>query len=151
MRHYPSDAPRLMPSILVVDDQRSNTVLLAGVLSRRGYQVETASSADEALAVVERAMPDLVLLDVFMPKVSGLELLATLRKNERTAALPVILVSALTDTDHIVMGLEQGANDYVTKPFILPILLARIEALLRSADLVKRLEVQKDLLSQLAA
>jgi diguanylate cyclase (GGDEF)-like protein len=137
--------------ILVVDDQKANTTLLSGALSRRGYRVTPTASANEALDLIESEMPDLVLLDIFMPKVSGLDLLESLRKSEKTQALPVILVSALSDTDHIVAGLGQGANDYVTKPFVLPILIARIEALLRSAELVKRLEVQTELLGKLAA
>jgi diguanylate cyclase (GGDEF)-like protein len=145
------DILQLVSHILVVDDQKANTTLLGGVLSRRGYDVTAAESAAEALSLLDRACPDLILLDIFMPKVSGLELLANLRQNPNTAALPVILVSGLSDTDHIVAGLEQGANDYITKPFILPILVARIEALLRAAQLVKRLELQKELLAELAA
>jgi two-component system cell cycle response regulator len=137
--------------ILVVDDQDTNRALLRGVLSRRGYKVTTAASGEEALAIIDGAPPDLVLLDIFMPKVSGLEVIEKLRQNDKTAALPVILVSALADTGHIVAGLDRGANDYVTKPFVTPVLLARIEALLRSAALVKRLEVQTELLAKLAA
>jgi two-component system, cell cycle response regulator len=137
--------------ILVVDDEPVNLTLLSKRLAHRGYQISTAASADEALAIINASRPDLVLLDIFMPKVSGVDLLRTLRENEATASLPVILVSALGDTAHIVRGLAEGANDYVTKPVNQPILLARIEALLRSTDMVRRLEVQTEILSRLAA
>ncbi|HVY46930.1 MAG TPA: diguanylate cyclase, partial [Minicystis sp.] len=96
-------------------------------------------------------VPDLVLLDVFMPETSGFEVLARLRGDPKTRTVPVIVVSALADTAHVVQGLERGANDYVTKPVVIPILTARIEALLRASALVKHLEVQKELLAKLAA
>jgi DNA-binding response OmpR family regulator len=137
--------------ILVVDDEPVNLTLLSKRLAQRGYQVSTAESADQALAVINADRPDIVLLDIFMPKVSGVDLLRTLREAEPTKALPVILVSALGDTSHIVRGLAEGANDYVTKPVNQPILVARIEALLRSSAMVRRLEVQTEILSRLAA
>jgi diguanylate cyclase (GGDEF)-like protein len=137
--------------ILVVDDEPVNLTLLSKRLAQRGYQVSTAESADQALAVINADRPDIVLLDIFMPKVSGVDLLRTLRESEPTKALPVILVSALGDTSHIVRGLAEGANDYVTKPVNQPILVARIEALLRSSAMVRRLEVQTEILSRLAA
>ena len=120
-------------------------------LERRGYQVATAISAEEARAELELGVPDLILLDVFMPKVSGFEFVRELRADPKTSRVPIILISALSDTQHIVEGLELGANDYVTKPIVMPILTARMEALLRSSELVRRLEVQTELLSKLAA
>ena len=137
--------------ILVVDDEPVNLTLLSKRLAHRGYEVSTAESADAALAIITANRPDLVLLDIFMPKVSGVDLLRTLRQTESTSSLPVILVSALGDTAHIVRGLAEGANDYVTKPVNQPILVARIEALLRSSQMVRRLEVQTEILSRLAA
>jgi len=137
--------------ILIVDDEPVNLKMLSTRLAQRGYDTSTAESADEALAAITAHQPDILLLDIFMPKVSGVDLLRTLRQDERTASLPVILVSALGDTSHIVRGLAEGANDYVTKPVNLPILVARIEALLRGAALVRRLEVQTEILSRLAA
>lgn len=137
--------------VLMVEDSRVSLEVYAQRLERRGYQVATAISAEEARAELEIALPDLILLDVFMPKVSGFELLRELRNTPKTATVPVILISALSDTKHIVEGLELGANDYVTKPIVMPILTARMEALLRSSELVRRLEVQTELLSKLAA
>ena len=137
--------------ILMVEDSRVSLEVYAQRLERRGYQMATAISADEARVELEAGVPDLILLDVFMPKVSGFEFVRELRANPKTSRVPIILISALSDTQHIVEGLELGANDYVTKPIVMPILTARMEALLRSSELVRRLEVQTELLSKLAA
>jgi len=135
----------------MVEDSRVSLEVYAQRLEKRGYQVATAISAEEARAELEAGVPDLILLDVFMPKVSGFEFLRELRGDPKTSRVPIILISALSDTQHIVEGLELGANDYVTKPIVMPILTARMEALLRSSELVRRLEVQTELLSKLAA
>jgi two-component system cell cycle response regulator len=135
----------------MVEDSRVSLEVYAQRLERRGYQVATAISAEEARAELELGVPDLILLDVFMPKVSGFEYVRELRADPKTSRVPIILISALSDTQHIVEGLELGANDYVTKPIVMPILTARMEALLRSSELVRRLEVQTELLSKLAA
>jgi two-component system cell cycle response regulator len=137
--------------ILMVEDSRVSLEVYAQRLERRGYQVATAISAEEARVELEAGLPELILLDVFMPKVSGFEFVRELRADPKTARIPIILISALSDTQHIVEGLELGANDYVTKPIVMPILTARMEALLRSSELVRRLEVQTELLSKLAA
>jgi len=137
--------------ILMVEDSRVSLEVYAQRLERRGYQMATAISADEARVELEAGVPDLILLDVFMPKVSGFEFVRELRADPKTSRVPIILISALSDTQHIVEGLELGANDYVTKPIVMPILTARMEALLRSSELVRRLEVQTELLSKLAA
>jgi diguanylate cyclase (GGDEF)-like protein len=137
--------------VLMVEDSRVSLEVYSQRLERRGYQLTTAISAEEARAALENGVPDLILLDVFMPKVSGFDLLRELRAASGTATTPIILISALSDTQHIVEGLELGANDYVTKPIVMPILTARMEALLRSSELVRRLEVQTELLSKLAA
>lgn len=137
--------------VLMVEDSRVSLEVYAQRLERRGYQVATALSAEAARVELESSLPDLILLDVFMPKVSGFDFLRELRSAPRTATTPIILISALSDTQHIVEGLELGANDYVTKPIVMPILTARMEALLRSSELVRRLEVQTELLAKLAA
>jgi two-component system cell cycle response regulator len=137
--------------VLMVEDSRVSLEVYAQRLERRGYQVSTALSAEAARVELEKSLPELILLDVFMPKVSGFDFLRELRSQPRTATTPIILISALSDTQHIVEGLELGANDYVTKPIVMPILTARMEALLRSSELVRRLEVQTELLAKLAA
>jgi diguanylate cyclase (GGDEF)-like protein len=143
--------PKKRYRILMVEDSRVSLEVYAQRLERRGYQVATAISVEEARTQLEGALPDLFLLDVFMPKVNGFEFVRELRADPKTARVPIILISALSDTQHIVQGLELGANDYVTKPIVMPILTARMEALLRSSELVRRLEVQTELLSKLAA
>ena len=137
--------------VLMVEDSRLSLEVYAQRLERRGYVVQAATSAEEARQRLDEAQPDIVLLDVFMPKVSGFDFLRELRASPRTSTTPVILISALSDTKHIVEGLELGANDYVTKPIVMPILTARMEALLRATELVRKLEVQTELLSKLAA
>jgi two-component system, cell cycle response regulator len=137
--------------VLVIDDDPVNLLVFKRALERRGYEVVTAESADVANVALGRQVPDIILLDIFMPRTSGFELLAELRRDAKTSSVPVILISALADTNHIVEGLDRGANDYITKPVVIPILTARIEALLRASALVKSLEVQKELLAKLAA
>ncbi|MBI3269484.1 MAG: diguanylate cyclase [Planctomycetes bacterium] len=137
--------------ILAVDDEAGNLDLLRRRLSRQGYEVPIASSASEAAAEIADRMPDMVLLDINMPEVSGLDFLKQLRASPKTLLLPVIMVSALTDTDSIVTAIQDGANDYVTKPINLPVLLARMETHLKMAALVQHLETQTQILSKLAA
>jgi diguanylate cyclase (GGDEF)-like protein len=144
-------SPKKRHRILMVEDSRVSLEVYAQRLERRGYQVVTAISVEEARVELESGLPDLILLDVFMPKISGFEFVRELRADPKTTRVPIILISALSDTSHIVQGLELGANDYVTKPIVMPILTARMEALLRSSELVRRLEVQTELLSKLAA
>jgi two-component system, cell cycle response regulator len=138
-------------NVLVVDDDATLRAMFTSALASRGYEVVTASSGQDALASIASRRPDAVLLDIFMPRMSGLDVLGELRGKPETQSLPVILVSALGDIDHIVRGLNEGANDYVTKPLAIPILLARVEAILRGAAMVRKLEVQAELLSRLAA
>jgi adenylate cyclase len=126
-----SDASR----ILVVDDTPQNVKLLADLLTVKGYAVLTAASGAEALAVVGRERPDLVLLDVVMPEMSGYEVCRRLRADPRTALTPVVMVTALDPAEERVKGIEAGADDFLSKPINQPELLARVRSLLR----IKRL------------
>lgn len=137
--------------ILVVDDEPDNSDLLSRRLMKRGYEVSCASGAEQAMVAIDSRTPNLVLLDVLMPKVSGLDLLVQLRRQPKTADLPVILVSALDETNDIVRGLQLGANDYVTKPVNMPVLLARIETHLKGVSMLMKLRAQGEMLEQLAA
>jgi adenylate cyclase len=117
--------------ILVVDDTAHNVKLLADLLAAKGYAVSTASSGPEALARVEAEPPDLILLDIVMPDMSGYEVCRTLRDNPATATLPVVLVTALDPGEERVKGLEAGADDFLTKPIHQAELVARVRSLLR--------------------
>lgn len=119
--------------ILVVDDSTTNVVLLEAILDEKGYQIETALNANEAYAIIERESPDLILLDLLMPKISGFEFLEEIRKNEKTIHTPVIVVSALTDEENIEKILQMGAIDFVKKPIDLQYLVERVEKVLHKA------------------
>jgi class 3 adenylate cyclase len=121
--------------ILVVDDTPVNVKLLADLLAARGFAVATAASGPEALAAIDRQPPDLVLLDVMMPGMSGYEVCRKLRDNPATALLPVVMVTALDPTQERVKGIDAGADDFLSKPINQPELLARVRSLLRIKEL----------------
>src|ERR1700739_2967556 len=112
--------------LLIVDDNEMNRDMLARRLARKGYVIELADNAKELLERVKRDAVDLVLLDIEMPEISGLDALKTLRKHYNAAELPIIMVTAKTQSDDIVAALDLGANDYLTKPIDFPVALARI-------------------------
>jgi class 3 adenylate cyclase len=128
--------------ILVVDDTPRNVKLLADLLAVKGYGVVTAASGREALALLETAQPDLVLLDVVMPEMSGYEVCQKLRATEGTAMLPVIMVTALDPAEERVKGIEAGADDFLTKPINQAELLARVKSLLRIKELHDTVQTQ---------
>jgi adenylate cyclase len=117
--------------ILVVDDVAKNVKLLADVLAARGYRVSTAASGEEALASIAAEPPDLVLLDVMMPGLSGYDVCRMIRVDAAHAMLPVVLVTALDPAQERVKGLEAGADDFLSKPVSQAELIARVRSLLR--------------------
>jgi adenylate cyclase len=126
--------------ILVVDDEPANVRLLEAILTPRGYDVPTASSGEEALAMIAEAPPDLVLLDIVMPGLDGYEVCRRIREQTDTAYLPVVMVTASGD-EQKVMALEAGADDFLTKPVNQSELLARVASLARIKryqDTIKR-------------
>jgi phosphate regulon transcriptional regulator PhoB len=121
-----------MPSrVLIVEDESDIRELVLHHLKREGYLVSAAASGEEALRQVRTAPPDLVLLDLMMPAMNGLEVCRRLRQDPATAALPVVMLTAKGDEVDRVLGLEIGADDYVVKPFSPKELLARVRAVLR--------------------
>jgi CheY-like chemotaxis protein len=124
-------------TILVVDDLPANRELMSRRLERSGFLVVCASSGPEALDALKRSPVDLVLLDIMMPGMTGFEVLKTVRLARSPAALPIIMVTAKTDSEDVVEALSLGANDYVTKPVEYPVALARIRAHLGIRDAAK--------------
>lgn len=117
--------------VLVVDDQKDLGELLSMSLSTEGYIVRTATTAAEAISVVQREKPDLILLDILLPDVSGIKLTTMWKNDAKTAEVPIILLTAKDSETDIIVGLSVGADDYITKPFSTKVLLARMEAVLR--------------------
>ena len=103
--------------ILVVDDDQDNVTIAREILLSRGFEVRVAYNGPSALASVEQQRPDLVLLDVMMPQMSGMEVLDRLRANPATAGVPVILVTAKDQDEDLLAGYKYGADYYITKPF----------------------------------
>jgi CheY-like chemotaxis protein len=123
--------------LLVVDDNDMNRDLLSRRLERKGYCVQTAADGLQALELVGNGSIDLVLLDIMMPGMTGIEVLRALREHSSASELPVIMVSAKGESEDVVQALELGANDYVTKPIDFLILLARVQSQLRMRATVK--------------
>jgi len=117
--------------ILVVDDSEANLLLLTSILQLDGYEIETVQSGPEALQEAWARLPDLVLLDIMMPEMSGLEVCRVLKSDARTSDVPIIFLTALGDVPDRVAGLEVGGDDYIAKPFHPDELRARIRAALR--------------------
>jgi signal transduction histidine kinase len=126
------------PLLLVVDDEPANLALMKRVF-QSPYRVMCVSSGQEALDLLAQAPFDLVLLDIMMPSMDGLETLSHIRSKASTADLPVILISALSEVEDIVQGLKLGANDYITKPVEIDLMLARVETQLA----LKRLQDER--------
>jgi two-component system phosphate regulon response regulator PhoB len=124
------------PLVLVVEDEAAIATLLRYNLEKQGFRVEEAGDGQEALTRIAESAPDLVLLDWMLPVMSGIEVCRQIRRRPNTRDLPVIMVTARTEDQDAVRGLNTGADDYITKPFNMDALLARMRALLRRANSV---------------
>ena len=124
-------AGALKPVVLVVEDEASLATMLRYNLEKQGFQVEEAVDGQEALNRIAEQAPDIVLLDWMLPVMSGIEVCRQIRRRPATKNLPVIMVTARTEDQDAVRGLNTGADDYITKPFSMDALLARMRALLR--------------------
>ena len=116
-------------NILIVDDSATDRQFLSDLLSKNGFKVSTADSAEDALVKVKQSRPDLVLMDVVMPGQSGFQATRALSKDEATKAIPVIICTSKSQETDKQWGIKQGARDYVVKPVKGPELLAKIAAL----------------------
>lgn len=134
--------------VLVIDDTPANVKLLADLLSVKGYTVATAPNGEEGLAKVASEHPDIVLLDVMMPGLSGYDVCRTIRANPVTALLPVVLVTSLDPNQERVKGMEAGADDFLQKPINQQELFARVKSLLRVKSLQDEVKQQADKLSE---
>ena len=125
------EGPMAKEKILVVDDEEDILELVRYNLNREGFDVLGTTSGEEALNIARKEIPDLIILDLMLPGIDGLDVTRRLKKDAKTQAIPVVMLTAKGEEADVVAGLELGADDYVTKPFSPRILIARVKAVLR--------------------
>jgi putative two-component system response regulator len=145
-----TDSLDRQPTVLVVEDDPGNRALLSALLKRAGYSVALASDGLEGLDVAKSGLVDAVLLDVGLPGIDGLEVCQRLRDDPATVALPVILLTGRTSTEDLVRGLDAGADDFLSKPFQTPELLARLRSSLRLRRAMAEMEAAHGVVAALA-
>lgn len=133
----------MTPRILMVDDEKDIVDLVAYNLEKEGYETLKALDGEKALQLVRTKTPDLVVLDLMLPGIQGLEVCKRIRKDPETASIPIIMLTAKGAEVDKIVGLEVGADDYITKPFSVKELLARIKAVLRRSE-ARRAAVQAE-------
>lgn len=121
----------MKPFIVIAEDEQAVSELLRYNLEAEGYETAIARDGDEAMLLIDERIPDLMLLDWMLPKISGIEICRRVRTRQETANLPIIMLTARTEEADRIRGLETGADDYVTKPFSTNELMARVKAVLR--------------------
>ena len=130
------------PHVLVVDDEEDLLELVRYNLTKEGYRVSCAATGDEALKAVRRQPPDLIVLDLMLPMIDGLEICRRLKGDSKTRDIPIIMLTAKSEESDMIAGLERGADDYVTKPFSPRVLAARIKALLRRKEAERQADME---------
>ena len=135
-------------SILIVDDNYNNLEVLSETLTRAGFQIAVAIDGETALEQIQYYKPELILLDVMMPGIDGYQTCKQLKSNPDTFDIPVIFMTALSDTEHKVKGFAIGAVDYITKPFQREEVLARVRVQLQLRNLSRTLEGQNRMLKK---
>jgi class 3 adenylate cyclase len=142
---------RTPPRILIVDDTPANVEILEMRLAANGYEILTAGDGEEALEVIEKQEPDLILLDIMMPRIDGIEVCRRVKANDALPFIPIVLVTSKADPKDVVAGLEAGAEEYLTKPVEHTALVARVKSMLRIKELhdqsqeqARRLEEQAE-------
>ncbi|MBC7784445.1 MAG: response regulator transcription factor [Burkholderiales bacterium] len=128
------NATKTKKKVLVVDDEKDIVEMMSFNLTRNGYDVVTAHNGNDALEVAQREMPDLIILDLMMPGLDGTEVTRRLKADPRMAKIPLVMLTAKGEETDVVVGLRLGADDYVTKPFSVKILMERLNTILRRAD-----------------
>jgi len=137
-----------MSTILVVDDSSTMRMKCSQILKHHGFTVYEADNGEVALQKVEEVNPDVILLDIIMPKMDGYEVLRVLKNDEKYNKIPVILITVKAEGDDIVTGLNEGADDYVSKPFREQELVARVNAMVRVKYLFDKLTIQNQSLQK---
>src|SRR5205823_11592808 len=130
--------------VLVVDDVELNVKLLEAKLSSEYFEVLAADNGPTALELAESELPDIILLDIMMPRMDGFEVCRRLKANSRTSDIPVVMVTALSDVSDRLRGLESGADDFLTKPVSDIALFARVRSLVRMKRMLDELRLRED-------
>jgi response regulator RpfG family c-di-GMP phosphodiesterase len=131
---------KLKPKVLVVDDESGYTDLLEGCLVPEGYDVAIARDGEEALKKVNEVKPDIILMDVMMPKIDGFEVTRRLRADDKTRIIPVVLITALGQTEERIRGIEAGCDDFISKPYDIELVTTRVKSLLKIRELNNQLD-----------
>ena len=135
-----------MSKILIVDDEKDIVELISYNLEKEGFSIFKACDGEAALHIIKTQKPDLVVLDLMLPKMNGLDVCRNVRRNADTAALPIIMLTAKSDEIDKVTGLEVGADDYVTKPFSVKELIARVRSILRRLTETEKSDAKEEFL-----
>lgn len=136
--------------VLVVDDEPANVEVLRRLMRSQGYEVVSASDGEMALAAVTRERPDIVLLDIEMPKLDGLEVCRRLKRDSATRLIPIVMITGLTAAEDRIRGIDAGADDFLTKPFNVPELEARVRSLARLKRYTDELDFAESVILSLA-
>ena len=134
--------------VLIVDDNPENLRVLGELIESIGHESAFALNGRQAITFLEKEVPDIILLDVIMPEMDGYDVCSRLKKNERTADIPIIFITARTEANDIVAGFESGASDYIAKPFNIAELKVRLENQLKIRSFQKQLEVTNQILEE---
>jgi len=129
-----------MAKVLIVDDERANLELMEAMVTQEGYQAILTMDGEKALQMVQESRPDIIMMDVVMPKMNGIEACRKIKTNPMSYAIPVIIVTALNATEEKIKAIQAGADDFISKPFDRQELSARLKSLLRLKAIHDRLE-----------
>ena len=132
--HTHRDVPMAQPRILIIEDERGLTQSLSWYFNREGYETQVADNGTDGLRKAQTTLPDVILLDIMLPGLNGLDVCRELRAGERTREIPIIMLTAKAEETDQVVGYSLGADDYVTKPFSNKVLLHKVKALLRRVE-----------------